>query len=385
MILIIDGWLANAGDAAINVATTLSLQRRLPGARVALAAHHRSLVGDRYPELDLVPPIDALAGVSWPWTTEEDVAERAVVEEAVEEADLVITAGGGYMLERYRPEGRIRGYEHLLERGKRLVLYAQSIGRFEDPDLRARLGAVLEAAELVLVRDEPSLEIVAEQRAAEGLHLTADEAFLFPAPRWISRPRSLLVTVSTHPWERRDGADELEDDSHVEEIGAALSRLLSSRTARSVTLASTTQGLGGARFALEDDALALEALYAAVPAYLRNRVEVKSGYLTAAEYAELAAHHAAAVSMRMHGAILAAAAHTPVLLANASDKAQGLARRSEGRIKTIQGREDLKRLDELVAPLLEDPHEARLSQNAAVEQMRTLARDNARLVAEQLR
>jgi len=384
MILIIDGWLANAGDAAINVATTLSLQRQLPEARVALAAHHRSLVGDRYPELDLLPPIDSLAGVSWPWTTEEDLAEREVIGAAVEEADLVLAAGGGYMLERYQPEGRIRGYEHLLERGKRLVLYAQSIGTFEDPDLRARLGAVLEAAELVLVRDEPSLEVVREQRKAEGLHLTADEAFLFPAQRWISQPRSLLVTVSLHPWER-SGENELDDDSHIAEIAAALGRLFASGAARHVTLASTTQGLGGSKWDLEDDSLATSALYEAVPSHWRDRIELRSGYLSAAEYAELAARHAAVVSMRMHGAILAANAHTPVLLANASDKALGLGRRSEGRIKTIQGRSDLERLDELLAPLLEDPREARRDQNAAVEQMRTLARDNARLVAEQLR
>lgn len=384
MVLIVDGWLANAGDAAINVATTLSLRREVPTARVALAAHHRALVGDRYPELDLLPPIDSLAGVSWPWTSEEDLAEREVIEAAVEEADLVIAAGGGYMLERYQPEGRIRGYEQLLERGKRLVLYAQSIGRFEDPDLRARLGAVLEAAELVLVRDEPSLEIVGEQRAAEGLHLTADEAFLFPAPRWVSRPRSLLLTASLHPWERSGGGEELRDDSHLTEIAAALNRMFESGAVRHVTLASTTQGLGGSRWALEDDSLATNTLYAAIPSYWRDRVEVRDGYLSAMEYTELAARHAAVVSMRMHGSILAATARTPVLLANASDKARALSRRTDGGIKGIEGREDLARLDELVAPLLDDTGQARLRQNAAVEQMRTLARLNARLVAERL-
>jgi polysaccharide pyruvyl transferase WcaK-like protein len=152
-----------------------------------------------------------------------------------------------------------------------------------------------------------------------------------------------------------------------------------------VTLASTTQGLGGAGQALEDDVLAANPLRTAVPTHWRNRIEIREGYLTAGEYAELAAGHTAVISMRMHGAILAAVANTPVLLANASDKALSLSRRSEGRIAVISDRADLSRLDALVAPMLEDPKGARLRQNAGVEQMRTLARANAELVAEQLR
>ena len=385
LILVVDGWLANAGDAAINLATSLSLQEAIPGARVVFASHHRSLVGDRYPELDLAPPIDALADVSWPWTTAADLAERDAIDRLVEEADLVLAPGGGYLLERYQPEGRIRGYEYLLERGKRLAFFSQSIGRFEDPDLCARLGSVLAAAELVLVRDEASQEAVREMGRTEGLHLTADEAFLLPVERRVGRPHSLLIAASVHPWERNGSEDELRDDSHLAEIAASLTRLLSSGQVRTVTLASSTQGLGGAGQELEDDVLAASLLRTAVPAHWRNRIEIREGYLTAGEYAELAASHTAVISMRMHGAILAAVAHTPVLLANASDKALSLSRRSEGRIATISDRADLSRLDALIAPALEDPKEARLRQNAGVEQMRTLARANAELVGERLR
>jgi polysaccharide pyruvyl transferase WcaK-like protein len=384
LILIVDGWLANAGDAAINLATARSLRREIPTARVVLASHHRALVGDRYPELDLAPPIDALAGVSWPWTTAEDVAERDTIDLLVEEADLVLAAGGGYMLERYHPEGRIRGYEYLLERGKRFIAYSQSIGRFQDPDLRNRLGAVLKAAELVLVRDEQSLEIVREQRPDQDLHLTADEAFLFPVARRVPPPRSLLVTVSVHPWERDNPEDELHGDSHLREIAGSLSRLLASGAARSVTLASTTQGLAGADVALEDDAIASRTVFESIPTDRRNRVRVRDGYLTAGEYAALAKRHTAVVSMRMHGAILGATAGTPVLLANASDKASGLSQRTDGGIQTIGGRVDLNRIDDFLAPLLEDPRSARVRQNGAVEQMRSLARHNAELVAELL-
>lgn len=383
-VLVTDGWLANAGDAASYIATTRSLQKQLPGARVAISAHHRALVGHLYPELDLVPPLDALLGSEWPWTSQEDLAERDVIERVVDEADLVLAAGGGYLLERYLPEARIQGFETLLDRGKRLAFYSQSIGRFRDADLGGRLRAVLAAAEIVLVRDELSLEIVKEQRPADGVHLTADEAFLFPTVVKIARPRSLLVTPSPHPWER-GGDNGLPEESFAPEVAAALSRLLTSGLTRTITIASTAQGFGGPDLALEDDSLVAEAIEAAIPAHQRNRVVVRRGYLTPWQYANLAAEHTASISMRMHGAILAATARTPTLIANASDKATELSRRVDGDIPAIADRHQLAGLDELAAPLLEDPKRARRREGDAVEKMRTLAGRNSELVADLLR
>jgi hypothetical protein len=88
--------------------------------------------------------------------------------------------------------------------------------------------------------------------------------------------------------------------------------------------------------------------------------------------------------MRMHGAILAGTARTPAVMANASDKALELRQRTRGGIGGIADRSEIARLDELVAPMLEDPGRARLRQNAAVEEMRALAGRNAQLVAQRL-
>ena len=165
---------------------------------------------------------------------------------------------------------------------------------------------------------------------------------------------------------------------------ATLTRLLSSGAARTITFASTNQGLGGPRWALEDDSVVSDSILAAMPAHWRNRVAVHREYLTPWEYAALAAEQTASISMRMHGAILAAIAETPTLIANASDKALALTGRTENGIGGIADRSEIAMLDELVAPLLEDPGRARLRQNAAVEEMRTLAERNAQLVAERL-
>ena len=385
VILVTDGWLVNAGDVASYLATSAALKRELPNARVPFACHHRELVGHHWPELDLVPPLDPLASVRWPWTTEADLAERDVVERLVERADLAVVPGGGNLIESYQPEGRIRTYEELLARGKRLAFFAQSIGSFADRELANRLRAVLEAAELILVRDEPSREVVRGLLGdVSNLHLTADEAFLFEAPQRVPRPRTLLIVASAHPWFRGTGESELQE-SHLAALARSVVRMLESEVVRRVTLASTAQGFGPTGQALEDDALAAAQVYEAVPPNLRNRVELRTEYLPPAAFTELASAHAATVSMRMHGAILAAVAGTPALLANTSDKARDLATRSGGRLAAVTLAEELERLDELVEPMLTDRTEVLVTQDRVVEEMRALAESNATLVADLLR
>ncbi|HKR98133.1 MAG TPA: polysaccharide pyruvyl transferase family protein [Candidatus Dormibacteraeota bacterium] len=379
MILIIDGWLANAGDAAILLAMQSSLTRAIPGARVVFCAHHRELVGDRYPTLELAAPLEVLADVTWPWTSERDRVERGVLEDLVDKADLLIVPGGGFLFEHYRPEGRLATYEMLLERGARLAFYAQSIGEFSDRGLRDRLSSILRAASLVLVRERSSFDAVRELCDLTTLYVTADEAVLLPKRRSppLRRRRALLATVSSHPWWTRSSGVRQLDDADVQGVADSLSGMLRERQFKSITFASTVQGLGGERWALEDDAITAAAVRAAMPPSLAERVTVIPGYLSAHQYAALAARHAAVVSMRMHGALLAATVRTPVLLANGSEKARGLA---TGFSVTT----DLRRIGERLGRLDQSRADWRAGQDEAIGAMRRQAAQNARLVAELL-
>ena len=380
LILVTDGWLANAGDVAILLAMRHSLRRAIPGARIVFCAHHRELVGDRYPSLELAPPLDAVADVRWPWTSQRDLAERRVVEQLVEDADLVIVPGGGFLFEHYQPERRLATYEMLLEREAQLAFYAQSIGEFRDAGLRGRLGTILRAASLVLVRERSSYDTVRALCDLTTLHETADEAVLLPSRRrhLLRRQPALLATVSSHPWwMRSSGVRELGDED-IEGVAASLSRVLECRQFKTITLASTTQGLGGERWALEDDAITAAAVRNAMPAPLAERVKLIPGYLSAQQYAALAARHSAVVSMRMHGALLASNVGTPALLANGSDKARGL----PAGFPVV---EELGRLDEHLDELRRNRTDWAAAQAEAVATMRRHASQNARHVAELLR
>src|SRR5947199_121054 len=61
-VLVSDAWLANAGDGAIALATQARVRRLAPDAAVLHSAYQADLVGDRYPELALVPPLAGLTG-----------------------------------------------------------------------------------------------------------------------------------------------------------------------------------------------------------------------------------------------------------------------------------------------------------------------------------
>jgi polysaccharide pyruvyl transferase WcaK-like protein len=379
LIVVTDGWLANAGDAAILLAMQSSLRRAIPGARVVFCAHHRELVGHRYPTLELAPPLDTLARVRWRWTSERDRSERHSVEQLVQNADLLIVPGGGFLFEHYQPEARLATYETLLDRGARLAFYAQSVGEFRDSGLRSRLADILRAASLVLVRERSSFETIRALCDISSLHVTADEAVLLPVRRrpLLRRHRALLATVSAHPWWMGSGGVHTIGQGEISALAESLARVLAAGQFGRITLASTTQGLGGERWALEDDALAAAAVRDAMPPTLARRVRLVRGYLSAHQYAELAARHSAVLSMRMHGALLAATVGTPTLLANGSDKARGLA---DG-IPVVATPAELAHIDERLGRLHENRVEWKLGQARALAAMKQDATRNAEHVA----
>jgi colanic acid/amylovoran biosynthesis protein len=363
-----------------------SLTNAIDGARLVFCCHQHRLVGYRYPELELAPPLECLVRDNLPWTDERDHAERDSVERLVAEADLVIAPGGGFLYEHYNPEGRLATYEALLDRGKRLVFYSQSIGEFSDPTLRARLAAILRASALVLVRDQISYETARAWGGIGELELTADEAFLLTARRrpFVRNGRALLATVSLHPWWTGSNGALWLDDSDMQAVAASLTRLLERGLVNRITFASTTHGLGGPRWALEDDYDAALAVVAHMPDRLSSRLTVVPGYVSADDYMQLATRHSLAMSMRMHGAILAAVAETPTLLANAAAKVQWARTPGAPVFETIHERADLGRLDERLKELLAERKRWKQDQQRAVSGLRQLADTNARRVAEAL-
>jgi hypothetical protein len=310
-VLVTDAWLTNAGDAAIALATDALVRRLAPGAVVAHAAYGIAAVGDRYQELDLVPPLEELVGTRWappaPGLADAGPAYAAA-------ADLVISQGGGFLHEAYRPWARIDALARVADRAP-VVLLGQTIGEPSLAFARRALSGLLRAVRLVVVRDPGS--------ARHLVSLGAD-----PDRVVVGTDVALELVRGGGPGGRPGAPDGPVDvvlggdalpvaGGSRPRLAAALLAAVAARTpGADLRVWSSTQGIPG----LADDDEVIHAAVAALPAGDRDRVEVVPGHVDAHRLVALTGTAAAMVSMRLHPALLAAGQGVPTVLLLDDDK-----------------------------------------------------------------
>ncbi len=312
-ILLADAWLANAGDAAIAVALDRVVREIAPGAAVLHAAYQWDTVGPLVPDLTFVPPLEDLLGTPWaPPAPRWEIAGAALVEQS----DLVICQGGGYLVEAYQPLARLAALAKVLAAGKRLALVGISMGSFRDAEHLRYLRAILRGAELVVVRDEASLAHAREAGAREPVIGTDLALGLFAD--------TLATPVSTGT---RHGVSVVVTDHHpihaarIEQAAVAdavLRAAIESAGEEPITVWSTVQG--DARAAREDDLELARRLVARLPAPAQRAIAIVEGLVTPDRAIDLVRGSRALVTMRMHPALFAAATGTPFALVLGDDR-----------------------------------------------------------------
>src|SRR5207244_1908884 len=321
-VLVGDGWLVNAGDAAIALAVDRLVRSVWPDAAVLHASYHADLVGDALPELAFVPPLDTLLGVDGAdpmpdgWTTADG-------ERLVRDADLVVSQGGGFLLEHYEPWPRLFAHVGVVDLGVPFVVLGQTIGAFRAARARALLRRSLGAAAAVTVRDAPSV--------AHAIDLGADPArvsrtsdlslLLFPDPPSASAGEragdGVAVVLTTHEQQAPgDDIDRARLSARV--LGEVLDRTGDER----VTVLSTSQGLGSKGF--EDDGVVAAAAVAGLEPERRRRVDVVDGYLGPRAAIESLGRHRAVVTQRLHPALFALSQGVPAAVLVDADKVGAL-------------------------------------------------------------
>ena len=320
-VLVGDGWLVNAGDAAIALAVDQLVRSVWPGAAVLHASYHADLVADALPELAFVPPLDALLGVDGAdpipdgWTSADG-------ERLVQDADLVVSQGGGFLLEHYEPWPRLFAHVGVVDLGVPFVILGQTIGAFRAARARALLRRSLGAAAAVTLRDAPSV--------AHAIDLGADPArvsrtsdlsmLLFPDPPVSPDGRGrdgVAVVLTTH--EQQAPGDDLD---RARLSARVLGDVLDQTGDERVTLLSTAQGLGSRGF--EDDSEVATAAVAALAPGQRRRVDVVEGYLGPRAAIEVLARHRAVVTQRLHPALFALSQGVPTAVLVDADKVGAL-------------------------------------------------------------
>jgi hypothetical protein len=321
-VLVTDGWLVNAGDAAIALATGSLVRSVWPDAAVLHASYHAGLVGDAVPELELVPPLDALLGVDGAGPL-ADGWTGADGERLARDADLVLSQGGGFLLEHYEPWPRLFAHSAVVDRGVPFAIIGQTIGAFRAARARALLRRSLGAAVAITVRDAPSVEHAIDLGAdpARVLQTSDLSLLLFPDPppaRSGAPATSGVAVVLTRHEQQAPGDDAGRARLSADVLVDVLDRTGDER----VTVLSTAQGLGGHGF--EDDSEVAASAVASLEPRRRDRVDVVDGYLGSRAVMETLARHRAVVTQRLHPALFALSQGVPTAVLVEADKVGAL-------------------------------------------------------------
>jgi len=241
--------------------------------------------------------------------------EEAADLELYRSADLVISGGGTYLVENYGLEPSTLDYELTLAFARPLAFFTQSLGPFRIPEHRKRLGHVFRSAVAMFVRDDPSaahlrdLE-VAEQRIVK----CADAAFALArdqeyggSPIGVAPP---MIAISVRGWRHFETIDPDEGERRYFDSVAGLAERLSRAHDARITFVSTCQGMP--EYWTDDSETARRVVERLTPE-VAARVAVDTEARGPEELIDLYGSFDLVVATRMHAAILALCAGTPVL------------------------------------------------------------------------
>ncbi len=301
-------------------------------------------------------------------------------------ADLVVSAGGTYLVENYDLASRLFDFEVALALGRPLVLFTQTMGPFRDPKTRAALLPLLERARLILLRDEASLRHVRELGAKNpAVQVCGDAVFALartepPAARpRRSRPR---VAISVRHWPYFKSTPEREGmQRYSRAIADAATHLVRAHGA-AVTFVSTCQGIP--EYWMDDGATAAQIGDLIAPE-VRASVTVDRAFRTPEQMLTLLAEFDLVVATRFHFAVLSLMAHVPAVAIGYELQTRELYERMDladwvHEIEAMDSADFLARLERCLA----DAPRVRESLRAPLARERELAFRAAALVRESI-
>ena len=331
----------NGGDEALLRGLIAALQSRLPGSHITCLVKDLPRCRQHLPDLRLdsdleFTPLQAdpatipytqspnsvpipQSAVSNPHWFAQHIStchpDRARVLELYRQADLILSAPGGFFHDHYPIEHRLRGLELALYLEKPTFLVGQSVGPFWKPESISRIREVFPRLTGILLRDGLSLGYLrSAQVNTAHCHVTGDIAFLLPQRSKTPPPTSSRNPSHDAPSQLALGlrAWPLKDKPSLNRTiasGTELASHLLSTTSAHLTLISTCQGIDG----YHDDSLLSLAVFESLSPGLRSRVTIdRTRYHPSDLIARLGSFDAY-ISMRLHGCLLAMLAGTPAL------------------------------------------------------------------------
>ncbi len=323
-ILITNALPMNTGDEALLRGAVNALGKRWPDAQIRVLTKHVQRCKEWVPDLTLDTDLEYADGPRtrgirrhetsvryarvWGWT--ERTPNRARIRRWYQEADVVVSAPGGFLHDHYGVLDRLHGLEVAMDYGKPVVLFAQSVGPFwKRASLRA-VPRVLNRLSAICVRDEISREhLLACGVCPDRIQVTADAAFMLHT-QWpgLCRPKTApvkMIGLSFRPWPTRDARSV----RHTMEKAALLCKRLLAVPGREILFLSTCQGVPGY---VDDSALAVRIVDGLSPDPCR-RCRVDREHHDARSFVESARVCDAFIGMRLHGCLLSMLGGVPAM------------------------------------------------------------------------
>ncbi len=345
----------NAGDAAIVLSQVRFLRRLYGDVRIALTSRTPELDRAAYAgeKLDIFAPVFPAPSVYRGLKQKvghsvRDLTRRGprrALNEALEEADLVVASGGGYFWSGRRSLPGpmfLQNISHLkaaTKRNKPLVVFPQSFGPLHGPFHGRILRRALEADQVVKIfaREERSadylLRILRSPAARDKVEVCPDMAFLLEGPALRRRPEAPdktlprpVLAVTLRQWifpETRGRAKRKErQERYLAEV-VHFCEHHALDTGGSIIVFAQSHGPGD----FEDDRpisrALVERLHRIVPQAVVRYSEVEDG--TCLDCARSALSQADLVlATRMHSAILAFGQGIPALTIAYQPKTSGI-------------------------------------------------------------
>ena len=145
----------NGGDETLLRALIESLKARWPQSNITALCKDLELARQRLPNLPLASDLE-FATCTFLRQTRD----------LYRQADIVLSAPGGFLHDFYPIEDRLRGFEVAFALGKPLLLLGQSIGPFWKTQSLLRIPQVLNRAASICLRDQTSGSISCKRASA---------------------------------------------------------------------------------------------------------------------------------------------------------------------------------------------------------------------------
>lgn len=239
--------------------------------------------------------------------------------ECLRDADAVLSTGGTYLTENYSLSSRLLEFKLAKIFGKPLILMSQTIGPFSSMNQRRKLGKRLREADLVMVRDQASFNLLQQLNVPfERCKIIPDAAFALrgdvssaakvTAP--VGKSSRRRAAVSVREWKFFHSSTPSEGmKKYVQAMVVAVTEMVR-EASFDVTFLSTCQGI---KHYWTDDSRLARCIYDQLPPDVQRHVRVNVDFHRTSKLIEILQGFDIVLSTRMHFAILALVANVPVV------------------------------------------------------------------------